>query len=588
MRKYVSAAALRLPLLALLVCAPGLARAQSIPSPWTARDIGAPALAGSASYSGEGFQIDAAGADIWGVSDQFHFVYRQIAGDVDVRARVDSISAADPWSKAGLMIRGALTAGSAHGFVLVSAGKGTAFQRRAQTGGTSASSAGPTGTAPRWVRLVRKGSSLTAYVSSTGTTWTTVGSASIALGSSAYVGIAVTSHDTTTRTTAQVSNVTFAGAGLPAGQQAADIGSPGLRGATAFDAGIYTIKAAGTDIWDSADQFHFVYQQASGDLDVVARIASLANVHRWSKAGVMIRESLEAGSRHALALTSSGAGYAFQRRPAPDTWSLSTSGGSGAPPGWVRLVRKGDTIEAFRSANGTTWTSMGSDTIQMGQAVYVGIAVTSHNAGTATTVRADSFRITESAPVANKPPTVALSSPLGNAAFIEPATINFAATAGDPEGRLSRVEFLANGALVGSDTSAPYTLSWGVVPAGAYSLTAVARDADGGSATSAAVAVTVSAATPAPAPRMIAFIPPADHATNVTSYLLEIFAASANPATATPRASSDLGKPAPSGGEIVVDRAAVFSALAPGSYIATVTAIGPGGRTRSASVAFTR
>ncbi|MGH8637740.1 MAG: hypothetical protein ACREUZ_11465, partial [Burkholderiales bacterium] len=77
--------------------------------------------------------------------------------------------------------------------------------------------------------------------------------------------------------------------------------------------------------------------------------------------------------------------------------------------------------------------------------------------------------------------------------------------------------------------------------------------------------------------------------TNVTSYALKVFAASANPATATAIATSNLGKPTPdSAGTITVDRATFFSNLAVGSYIATVTAVGPGGETQSSSVAFTR
>ena len=80
-----------------------------------------------------------------------------------------------------------------------------------------------------------------------------------------------------------------------------------------------------------------------------------------------------------------------------------------------------------------------------------------------------------------------------------------------------------------------------------------------------------------------------DHATKVTSYLLEIFANGADPNTATPVASSDLGKPAPAtNGDITVNRATLFSGLANGTYIMTVSSVGPDGRSRSASLTFTR
>src|SRR5262245_33497382 len=171
---------------AWLFAAPASSALAQTPIPqtsWVARDIGAPALAGSASLAQGVFTIDAAGSDIWGTADQFHFVYQPIAGDVDISARIDSLTAADAWSKAGVMIRKSLTAGSAHALALVSSGNGTAFQRRAADGGASAHTAGPAGAAPRWVRLVRAGSQVTAYVSADGAAWTAIGSATISLGS---------------------------------------------------------------------------------------------------------------------------------------------------------------------------------------------------------------------------------------------------------------------------------------------------------------------------------------------------------------------------------------------------------------------
>src|SRR4051812_35141013 len=172
------------------------AAADPVPSPWVAQDIGTPAIVGASTFDPvhDAFSLTGAGVDIWGVADQFHFTYQQISGDVDVVARVDSILHADPWSKAGIMIRSSLAAGAAHGFALVSAQKGTGFQSRAQVNGTSSNTAGEAAAAPRWVRLLRAGTRLTAYSSSDGASWKTIGSASIALGTAAYVGLAVTSH----------------------------------------------------------------------------------------------------------------------------------------------------------------------------------------------------------------------------------------------------------------------------------------------------------------------------------------------------------------------------------------------------------
>jgi hypothetical protein len=188
----------------------------------------------------------------------------------------------------------------------------------------------------------------------------------------------------------------------------------------------------------------------------------------------------------------------------------------------------------------------------------------------------------------NKPPTVTLTGPSNGASFTAPATIAFAATASDPENALARVEFYSGTTLLGSDTTAPFSYSWGSVPAGAYTLRAVAYDTAGASASSVANAVTVTTTTTSP-PRAVVFQASADHATLVTRYELRIFVSGANPLTATPLVTSDLGKPTPaSNGDITVDRATVFSALAVGNYVAAVSAIGSGGTSTSTEVAFTR
>ena len=152
---------------------------------------------------------------------------------------------------------------------------------------------------------------------------------------------------------------------------------------------------------------------------------------------------------------------------------------------------------------------------------------------------------------------------------------------------MSKVEFYAGAILLGTDTSSPYSFSWPSVAAGTYSLTAVAYDTAGAKTTSSAVSVTVSAVT-APL-RYVVFQASADHATLVTSYRLNMYASGANPATATPISTANLGKPTPAANnDITVDELSFFNALAPGNYIATVSAIGSGGTSQSAAIPFTR
>jgi endonuclease/exonuclease/phosphatase family metal-dependent hydrolase len=104
------------------------------------------------------------------------------------------------------MVRETLAAGSRHAFMLVSPGKGSAFQRRRLTGGTSTNTSS-TGTAPTWVKIVRAGTSFKAYKSADGVKWTLVGSDSITMASTVYVGVAVSSHVDGVVATATFDNV---------------------------------------------------------------------------------------------------------------------------------------------------------------------------------------------------------------------------------------------------------------------------------------------------------------------------------------------------------------------------------------------
>ena len=518
---YSSKLAARAALVAALCLSslPGIAHAQSVPSPWSASDIGTPQLSGSSRFENGAFSIDAAGDDIWNRSDQFHFVYRPVAGDVEIIARVDSFSAPHWWAKVGVMIRGGLAADAPHASALLSSENGIVFQRRTTGGDESASSAGPWVTSPYWVRLVRAGTLVTAYSSSDGARWELIESSNITLGETVYVGVAVTSHEPWARASAAVSavQVTAGSESSPGpgptpapapGMSSADVGAPAIAGTTSFNSGTYTIRAGGTDIWDTSDQFHYAYTQVTGDVDLIARVASLAQSDIWAKAGVMIRESLAANSRHAMAMTSADRGHGFQRRIDTAGWSEHTQGGDNTAPMWLRLVRSGSLFQAYRSSDGNNWTTMGSETIPMGATVYVGVAVTSHNASTPTIAVVDNLRV-------------------------------------------------ETGATVPGPTPPPEPPP--VPPA---------------------------AETP---PRAVAFLASADHDTLVTRYILEIYTSAADAGLSTPVAASDLGKPAPAAnGEITVDRFALFEALAPGSYIATVTAVGDGGSSRSLTAAFTR
>ena len=286
---------------------------------------------------------------------------------------------------------------------------------------------------------------------------------------------------------------------LPAGWNSTDVGSTGAAGSASSTAGTFTVTGAGADVWGTSDQFHYAYTTLSGDGSIVARVASIQNVHAWTKAGVMIRNSLSPSASHAFQLVaaSSSKGVQLQRRPLEGGSSLGSSGSASTAPRWVRLVRAGNLITGYESADGVSWITVGSDTFAMAPTVLIGLAVSSHVTGVSATAAFDNVSITTSnVPPPNRPPTVSLTSPAAGAAFTAPATIAMVATASDSDGTIARVEFYQGTSLLGTDASAPYQYSWQGVAAGSYQLTAVARDNAGAAATSSSVSIVVNNAAP--------------------------------------------------------------------------------------------
>ncbi len=279
--------------------------------------------------------------------------------------------------------------------------------------------------------------------------------------------------------------------GPPAPWLDQDVGAVALPGGASYAGGTFTLSGSGADIWDAADQFHYVYQPISGDVTIVARVASLQNTDPWAKAGVMIRETLAANSTHATMAVTPGNGLAFQRRLTTGGLSVHTAGALVAAPYWVKLVRTGNTFTGFSSPDGVAWTLVGSDTIPMSATALVGLPLTSHNNALLGTAAIDGVAVTGGA--LNKLPTVSITAPAPGAVFTAPALVSIAATAADQDGTVARVDFYNGATLLSSDTSGPpFTYDWSSVPAGSYTLTARATDNLGGVGVSSPVPITVN------------------------------------------------------------------------------------------------
>ena len=176
-----------------------------------------------------------------------------------------------------------------------------------------------------------------------------------------------------------------------------------------------TIVGRGDDIWDAADQFQYAYTTLMMNGSMTVKVESLANTDPWTKAGIMIRETLDPGSAFAgvyFATTSNG--VRFQARAMADQGATSDSSVATAEqkavtlPVWLKIERMFPMINAYYSTDGVTFVPMAwnPQVIPMSPAapVHIGLAVTSHS-GAATYATAEFSEITSDGGVTPGPLT---------------------------------------------------------------------------------------------------------------------------------------------------------------------------------------
>ena len=176
-----------------------------------------------------------------------------------------------------------------------------------------------------------------------------------------------------------------------------DVGSPQVGGsAKTIDAG-WDMLAGGADIWGKSDQCHFVFKEITGDFDIAVRVETFTPAHLYSKAGLMIRETLDTDSPHLMFFVFSGnaprnnnlgayemqfrsvAGsncqsiYPAVRPPAPPEFPAAY------PNSWLRVERRGNQFSTYASTDGKTWKLYAVHDLALPTKVKVGPALTSHN-----------------------------------------------------------------------------------------------------------------------------------------------------------------------------------------------------------------
>jgi hypothetical protein len=179
-----------------------------------------------------------------------------------------------------------------------------------------------------------------------------------------------------------------------------DVGGARRVAPARFDAGrgAYTVEGSGTNMWGARDEFHFVWRRMRGDFILTARASFEgrgAEAHR--KLGWQVRASLDADSPHAGAVVH-GDGLAslqFRRAKGAETEEVRFERG-GADV--IQLERRGDTLVMSAARFGETFATRSVESLALGEEVYVGLFVCSHDREVTERAVFQDVRVTTPAP----------------------------------------------------------------------------------------------------------------------------------------------------------------------------------------------
>ena len=379
----------------------------------------------------------------------------------------------------------------------------------------------------------------------------------------------LSSADQSTSTEAQSSSSSPLRVAVERPWRDVEIGAPQTEGASAWNGGVIAVVGSGIGSRDTSDQMHFTYSRLIGDGDIVARLIVLDDEHPLASGGIVIRSSLAPDAAYAGLIGTNLNGIGFERRLGQGWSALTTPSDAQSTHVWLKLERSGFLVIASVSQDGIDWTVLGADTIELGPDAYVGFAVASHRQSDLATATFDSVSMqpvddqpdqpdpapSDGTDPSPQPPIDPVPVPPEPAPVLpvieEPPVVEPAPPAPPPQ------------ELTPPEPSPP------VIPPPEPSPDPPPTQPP---------ASVPSESVPAPSdpspvtstPHYLVFEPSADDATNVDSYMFEVFGSGT---VGVPLLREDLGKPAVISGECEVDISAFLQALPPGSYVVSVRAV---------------
>jgi M6 family metalloprotease-like protein len=410
----------------------------ALPEPWQKAQIG---TTGLAVYEAGTFGLEAEGGSIGSVSDKFSYAYQTISGNATIIARVASSNKPNWNFRAGIMIRESLQANAVQTMLVKAAYDGNRIEQRTATGNYLQGNPNGIGDLHaynlyNWLKITRTGNEFISYCSRDGINWMPVAQQTINMPAQVLIGLCVAGGVQYFPAKATFDNVSISTTGAPtcvfSGTKITGT-SIGTEGAWA-NSGATRDKAFDGNIFSDFD-------------------APIGNA--WT--------GLSLSSEYRI----TGIKY-FPRKKSMNRMVGGKFQGSNTADFSSGVVD----LETISTEPAYDWTCIEiTNPSSFAYIRYVG-----PNGGHGNIAEIEFYG---SAVVLNTSPEITITSPIANASFFAPATINIAANATDVDGNIEKVEFYHGNTLLGTDYTAPYSYTWSNVGAGSYNIIAKATDNNG-------------------------------------------------------------------------------------------------------------
>jgi hypothetical protein len=247
-----------------------------------------------------------------------------------------------------------------------------------------------------------------------------------------------------------------------------EVGGGTLRGSVAQQGGVRLVSGVGAGLGFGEDRLHFLARSIKRSAHVVARISGINGAQPGMRAGVMMRESSAADA----ATVWLGRGIAGTNVVSARVESAAEAGdvavGQTNKP-WLRLVRNGSVVAAWESADRVQWDKLGETDFLVSEEALAGVAVASGEDWRYATAAFDELQtLSVSLNVIDSRPGAPLPHDITLQAEVETSGVS-----------VTRVDFVADGRVVGTAAAAPWSILWTNAPAGTYSILARATDSNG-------------------------------------------------------------------------------------------------------------